>query len=209
DRLIAVEPIVSDNRELGLEWTPGSLRARIAVFDSTADNGSLLRLNSQGIFEVERQRTEIDGVEVSLEYLWDSGWLLGGNFSHSNGRFDSNNDGRVDSDLDGLNIGPNRFNLYLQGEIAPEWSLRAQGALLSDRDFDGLTSSGNANFDGYSLVDLILAWDSPVGRLSLGVENLFNRQYVTYFSQVETGQRNDTFFAGSGRSLSLGWQHSF
>ena len=206
ETLLAVEPIVTNNREVGLEWNTGPLRARIGLFDSQADNGSRLRLNTVGIFEVERQRTEIDGVELSVDYAWSNGWQLGGNYSRTNGRFDSDGDNRVDSDLDGLNIGPNRLNLYLQGEVAEDWSLRLQGSLLRGRTFEGSGAPANADFDGYSLLDAMVAWDSPIGQLSFGVENLFDRQYVTYFSQVETGQRDDTFFAGAGRSLAIGWQ---
>lgn len=209
DSLLAVEPIVSDNREIGLEWDNGSLRARLTAFDSRSDNGALLRLNSAGIFEVERQRTEIEGIEISLDYLSPSGWLFGGNYARTEGRFDSNRDGVIDSDLDGLNVGPDRLNLYVQGSLSERWSLRVQGSLLESRDFDGPASRGNANFGGYSIIDLMLGYDSDVGRFQLGVENLFNRDYVSYFSQVETGQGNDTFFAGTGRSLALSWQRSF
>lgn len=209
EALLAVEPIVSDNREVGIEWDTGRLRARLGAFDSRSDNGALLRLNAAGIFEVERQRTEIDGIELTVDYLAESGWLFGGNYSRTDGRFDSNRDGTIDSDLDGLNIGPDRLNLYAQGELAEDWTLRVQGSVLEGRDFQGPANRGNANFDGYAIVDLTLAYDSAIGRFSFGIENLFNRDYVSYFSQVETGQRNDTFFAGPGRSLALAWQRTF
>jgi iron complex outermembrane receptor protein len=209
DGLLAVEPIVSDNREIGLEWDNGSLRARLSAYDSHSNNGALLRLNSAGIFEVERQRTEIEGIELTLDYLSPSGWLFGGNYARTEGRYDSNRDGAIDSDLDGLNIGPDRLNLYLQGSFAERWTLRVQGSLLESREFEGPANRGNANFGGYSLVDLMLGYDSEVGRIQLGIENLFNRDYVSYFSQVETGQANNTFFAGTGRSLALSWQRTF
>ena len=209
DSLLAVEPIVSDNREIGIEWDTGGLRARLTAFDSHSDNGALLRLNSAGIFEVERQRTEIEGIELSLDYLTASGWLFGGNYARTEGRYDSNRDGAIDSDLDGLNLGPDRLNLYVQGEFAERFSARLQGSLLESRRFEGPAHRGNANFGGYAIADLMLGYDSPIGRFQFGIENLFNRSYITYFSQVETSQANNTFFAGAGRSLALSWQRTF
>ena len=47
----------------------------------------------------------------------------------------------------------------------------------------------------------------PLGTLSAGVENLTNRQYISYYSQ--TTPSNDDYASGRGRSLSLSWSHRF
>lgn len=209
DSLLTVSPIVTDNREIGIEFNNGPLRAHLAVYDSSADEGSILRLNAEGIFEVERERTEIEGIEFSLEYMLSDYWSLGGNYTYLDGRFDADDDGSVESDLDGLNIAPNRLNAYLQGSFGEQLDLRVQASWFDDRSFEGPGAPDNADFDGYTLFDAVLRWNTNYGRLGLGIENLFNKQYVIYFSQVEPGQRNDTFFAGAGRTLSLSWQASF
>ena len=207
--LVAVEPIVTDNQEIGLEFDNGIFRGRVAYFESQADNGSRLRLNESGIFEVLRQRTEIDGFELSFDYVISSRISVGGNYARTEARVDSDGDGRVDSDLDGLNIAPNRLNLYFQGDLTDKLSLRVQSSLLEDRDFNGPGAPDNANFDGFTLLDAIVSWKSEVGDFGLGIDNLLNKDYVTYFSQVETGQRDDTFFAGVGRTINLSWRASF
>jgi len=43
--------------------------------------------------------------------------------------------------------------------------------------------------------------------LNVGIENLFGEQYTTYYSQ--TTPRADTYTAGRGRVLTVGWQHRF
>ena len=53
----------------------------------------------------------------------------------------------------------------------------------------------------------------PLGEVSLGVENLLNRDYLTYYSQAaNTGSkvtRDGRVFNGRGRTLTLGYQVSF
>ncbi|MEM7707339.1 MAG: TonB-dependent receptor [Pseudomonadota bacterium] len=209
DSLLTVEPIVTDNREIGLEFDNGAWRASIAAYDSEADNGSRLLLNDAGIFEVQRLRTEIDGIEVAVDVPIGGAWYAGGNYANLDGRFDSDGDGRVDSDLDGINIAPNRLNLYAEGPIGDAINLRIQASVLDDRDFSGPGAPVNRDFDGFTIFDAFATWETRYGRFGLAIENLFDKEYETYFSQVETGARADTFFAGVGRTLSLSWRTSF
>lgn len=210
DSLLAVEPIVTDNTELGIEYGDGRLTARATYYESTADNGSRLLSNEAGIFEVQRQRTEIDGIELALDYAVSDALSVGANYSRIDGRFDSDEDGSVDSDLDGLNIGPDRLNVYAEGTFRDDIRWRVQAARLEDRRFDGAGAPPDAaDFDGYTLADAFVSWNSDYGVFSLAVENLLNEDYFTYFAQTEPFQRTDTYFAGNGRTLTLGWQRAF
>ncbi len=65
DDFLSLEPVVSNNRELGLEWDRGALKASASYFWSSSDFGSLLVLRND-VFEVERQPIEIEGFEASL-----------------------------------------------------------------------------------------------------------------------------------------------
>jgi len=210
DSLLTVEPVVTDNTEVGLEYGDGRLTARATYYESTADNGSRLLSNEAGIFEVQRQRTEIDGIEFALDYAFSETLSVGANYSRIDGRFDSDGDGAVDSDLDGLNIGPDRLNVYAEGRIRDEIRWRLQAARLEDRSFDGPGAPADAaDFDGYTLADAFVSWRSEYGVFSLAVENLLNEDYFTYFAQTEPFQRPDTYFTGTGRTLTLGWQRAF
>ncbi|WP_309642836.1 TonB-dependent receptor domain-containing protein, partial [Phenylobacterium sp.] len=62
DTYLDVTPVVSDNTEVGLDYKAGPLQAQAAWFRSTSDRGSLLVLNPGGNFEVQRQRTEVEGI---------------------------------------------------------------------------------------------------------------------------------------------------
>ncbi len=209
DSLVAVEPIVTDNVEFGVEFDNGPLRGRLTYYESTADNGSRLFSNPDGIFEVQRQRTEIDGFEATLDYRFGAALVVGGNYSRTDGQFDSTGDDNVDSDLDGLNIGPDRLNLYAYGNVAETYRWRVQVSNLEDRSFAGPAAPTDRNFDGYTKVDVFGAWMTSFGEFSLAIDNLFNEEYFTYFAQTEPAARADTFFRGNGRTLTLGWQRQF
>jgi iron complex outermembrane receptor protein len=76
----------------------------------------------------------------------------------------------------------------------------------------GVMSGGTSleeNFAGYTVVDLAARWASPWGELGIGVENLLDRQYVTYYSQANYSGTNDDYYAGRGRTLTLSWRRSF
>jgi len=209
DTLLDIEPIVTDNVELGVEFAGDRLTGRLTWYESTADNGSRLFSNPDGIFEVQRQRTEIDGIEATLDYAFSNNFGIGGNYARTNGRFDSDGDDSVDSDLDGLNIGPDRLNVYAYGVALERLRWRLQVSQFADRDFDGPGAPEDRSFDGYTLVDLFAGWQSPIGEFSIAVENLMNEEYFTYFAQTEPAARADTFFRGNGRTLTLGWQNRF
>jgi iron complex outermembrane receptor protein len=45
------------------------------------------------------------------------------------------------------------------------------------------------------------------GRISVGIENLFNEQYINYFSQIR--HHSAYYFSGRGRTFSLGYEVDF
>ncbi len=206
DTLLDVEPVITDNTEVGLEWRRGPLSASAAYFWSTADNGSRLVLVGD-VFEVTRQRTEIDGLELTA--AWETpldGLSLSGGYALLNGRVDIDGDGEVDSDLDGANISPNRLN-FAADYISGPFSARVQTRSFLGRDFEGINFE--ADFDGYTLVDTFLRYGTSVGDVTFAVSNLFDEQFVTYDSQTVRTTSDTRFFAGRGRVFSVGFERSF
>ncbi|WP_114105053.1 TonB-dependent receptor [Hyphomonas sp. CACIAM 19H1] len=206
DTFLNVEPVISDNTEIGLEWRRGPLSASAAYFWSKSELGSILVLRND-VFEVERRRTEIDGLELSG--AWDTpldGLRLSGGYAMLNGRTDTNNDNRVDTDLDGANISPDRVNLAADYSAGP-YSVRVQTRSYLDRTFDGLAA--NTDFDGYTLADAFLRYSAGFGDITLSASNLFDKQYVTYDSQTVQPTSNTRFFAGRGRVIALAFEKKF
>ncbi|WP_291981262.1 TonB-dependent receptor [Luteitalea sp.] len=208
DSLLDLQPIVVDNREVGVDYQSGRVRAHLAYYQSHSDLGAILVATPEQVFNVRRQPTTTSGVDATMEATLHERITLGGTFAWQRGRFDSDLDGRDDTDLDGLNIGPNRLNLFGTARLSRHVSARLQVSTLGERTFSGLTAS-RARFGGYTTADALVGITTRLGVVRLGIENLLDRQYVTYFSQVDPLQANDTFFAGPGRTLSVSLQRRF
>jgi iron complex outermembrane receptor protein len=211
DTLVDVEPVVTDNIEVGADYRLRNTHLHASYYLSNSDRGSLLeRTADSQVFAVRREKTVIHGVDLTADFPLASNWSAGGTASWLRGRFDSNRDGTVDTDLDGLNLSPGRINLFVEGQPIDWLTTRLQVSTLRDRTVDGLAPPARGReFRGYALADLALGFPTALGTFRLAIENLLDKQYVLYFSQVDTGGANDTFFAGSGRSFVLSFERRF
>ncbi|PHR18629.1 MAG: TonB-dependent receptor [Sphingopyxis sp.] len=207
DNFLDVTPIISDNRELGLEVKRGPLDASVTYFWSSSDFGQRLVLNADGIFDVRREAVEIQGLEINLGVETPlPGLKLGVGYSNLSGRVDTDGDGAVDDDLDGSNISPDRLNLSADYSSGP-LSARVQGQYYLSRGFKGQPAS--ADFEGYTIVNALVRYDTGWGAVSLAAQNLFDEYYVSYDSDTVRTTDNDRFFAGRGRTITLGWDWRF
>ncbi len=74
---------------------------------------------------------------------------------------------------------------------------------MFDRDFNT-----GEEFDGYTTVDLSVQYQSAeYGAFSLGIDNLLDKYYITYYGQ--TNPSATRYFAGTGRTVNLTWNYAF
>ena len=202
DTLISIAPVVAGNFEAGGDYRVGPAKVHAAYYRSVSQQGALLERDSEGIFSVRREPTTIEGVDLVADVELRDGVRVGGSYSWLRGRFDSNDDGQLDSDLDGLNIAPNRVNAFVE-TTGRRITGRFQVSSLLERTFQGPTGVSCCSFGGYTTADVSIGVATRAGTLRLGVENVLDKKYITYFSQVDTARSNDAFFAGTGRSFTL------
>jgi iron complex outermembrane receptor protein len=218
DNALDIEPIVSNNREIGVEVKRGPLDASATYFWSSSDKGQLLIAGADRNFDVQRQRVEIEGIEINLRTETPvDGLKLGVGYAHIKGRFDSDAtrnapDGKVDTDLDGVNISPDRVNLsanYNRGRIS---------ALVQTQFFLQRTFHADAgkpvpdqrnNFGGYDVTDASIRYQTALGGLTLSVQNVFDQFYIDYSSDTRLPTDNLALFAGRGRTFTLSWDYRF
>ena len=214
DDYVNIEPIVSNNREIGVEVKRGPLDASAAYFWSTSKNGSLLVQTAIGApFEIQRQRVEIQGLELNLSVKTPlQGLTLSTGYAHLIGRTDGSDDGVdvVDRDLDGANISPDRLNVaasYVNGPL----SARIQTQFFLARQFERAPANYNPlyRFDGYDVTDLSLRYQTGFGALTLAAQNIFDSFYIDYYSQTVRPNDNAHYFAGRGRNFTLSWDYRF
>lgn len=201
--LRALQPVLTRNTELGARLRTHDWEADVSVFQSRSAYGTRV-IAVDGAFQMAREKTAIEGLDAALRYRVDDTHRLGVSYAWTRGRYDSDGDGRLDARLDGLNIAPNRVIATWSAQWTPRLSTFVQGQYAFDRHFDEAAK----DFSGYALFDLGVDYALPRGSLNLGVANLFDRQYITYYSQsalVEPAR----YFAGRGRTLTVGYSLDF
>lgn len=213
DSYLAIEPIVSNNREIGVEVKRGPFDGSATYFWSSSDKGQLLVPGTGRNFDVQRQRIEIQGIEINLRSETPiPGLKLGIGYAHIDGRYDSNTDGRVDTDLDGVNISPDRVNLSIIYNRGPVSAILQTQYYLS-RSFHadaGVKQLDNDNnFGGYAITDASVRYQTGLGGIRLSVQNLFDKFYIDYSSDTRLPTDNLAYFAGRGRSFTLSWDYNF
>ncbi|MEH3048109.1 TonB-dependent receptor [Sphingomonas adhaesiva] len=209
----AIDPVVSDNREVGVEVKRGPLDASATYFWSSSDNGQVLLALGNGIFQVQRQRVEIQGLEINLGVRTPiEGLRLSTGYAHLLGRYDSDTaapDGVVDTDLDGTNISPDRLNLAADLATGP-LTMRVQTQFYLQRSFHGKANPDQRNnFGGYDVTDAFVRYQTRFGGITLSAQNIFDAFYIDYNSDTRLPNDNLAFFAGRGRTFTLGWDMRF
>jgi iron complex outermembrane receptor protein len=202
ETFLDLEPVKTDNVEAGAVHSTASTRFGVTWFQSESDFGTRLVPNADGIFEVFRQPTRTRGWEFTGRVDPTRALSLQAGWSILDGAFDADDDGEYDADLGAGDIGPDRLNMSAEWRASDALSARLQVQNFFDRTFEGADGAETARFDGYRTVDASIATRVRRSRVTLGIANLLDEQYITYFGQAATG-RDDRFFAGRGRALTL------
>ncbi|MGQ3094733.1 MAG: TonB-dependent receptor [Roseateles sp.] len=214
DKLISLEPVVTDNREVGLAWRGalGSLSA--SVYDSRSDLGSQIRVDAAtGVGSVLRVPVHVKGLEFSGEVKPVRGWTLSASYARIRGKTAAQQGAPVDVTLGARSQGPDKLVLAAAWQVAPTAQMRLQATRLASRHINVGRTVGTARleerFRGYTLADLAATYGTAWGVFGLGIENLFDRQYVGYYPQSNPAGTNDDHFAGRGRAVTVSWRQSF
>jgi iron complex outermembrane receptor protein len=207
DAFLSLEPVVSNNRELGVEWRRGGLKASASYWWSDSDLGSILIRGADGIFSVARQPISLQGLDVNVDWKTPlDGLRVGGALATVKGKTDPDGDGKLNADLDGANIAPNRLNLYATLERGA-FDARVSMRNYFERSFKG--QDPRNNFGGYTLFDAFLGYRIGSNRVLLGIQNLTDKQYITYYSDTQGPTDNLRYLAGRGRTFTLGLTSNF
>ncbi len=203
DSFLNLQPIVTDNIEIGTRFNSDNLDFEISAYRSDSDFGSRLQF-VDGEYFMNRQKTRTEGVEVALGYQINPNNKLQLAYAHMEGKYDSDDNGSLDAKLDGLNIAPNRLITSLSSRWSDKLDSFVQANYALDRKFD----DPNKEFNGYVLVDAAVGYKLPHGKLNVSVANLFDKDYITYYSQSAV-VRDERYFKGRGRTVTVGYSYDF
>lgn len=190
--------------ELGWRTQQQDYNAQVAAYYSISDKS--YKYNNELDVELASDKQRIYGIEGQIKYYLTDSW-----YSRAQGHLvqsEIKNNGHWD-ELSIYNASPSTAMAavgYDNFDWGTELNLQHVGN-LSDEDGDRL--------EGYELVGLNGYYTLPVGQLNFGIQNLFDKDYQTIWSQkaqkVYSGLASADMFdyAGVGRTFSLSYSATF
>jgi iron complex outermembrane receptor protein len=197
--LRALAPILTEGMEVGVRVRKADWELDAAAYRSDSDLGARV-VSVNGVFSMARQKTRLEGFDASASYRFDRAHRASLAYAYTKGRYDKNGDNSLDARLDGLNVAPNRVIARWNAN----WSDRLSTMVQVQHAFKQRFDDPAKTFSGYSLADASISYKLARGQLRLGIANLFDRDYITYYSQSALVEPT-RYFAGRGRSLTLGY----
>ncbi|MBZ2207218.1 TonB-dependent receptor [Massilia soli] len=211
--LISLQPIVTRNNEIGVNWRGARGQFGISRYDSRSKLGSVIRITAAGVGLVERVPTTVKGWEVSGEWRPTRAVSAFGSYAKTDGKTAATQGAPLDISLGARSQGPDKAVLGANWKWMPASRLRLQASHLFDRDINigrmvG-TSRLEEHFNGYTLVDAAASWDTRLGKVGVSIENLLDKQYVGYYSQSAAATDPGNTYAGRGRTLAVNISRTF
>ena len=204
----SLEPVKTNNYELGWRGAFGNTLGTLAVFYTTSKLGDVQSFNNGLI--LTRTAEKIVGVEAGVDYLpEDTAWGGGATFTMMWGR-ETPQGSNSDQIMTGYRIPPMKITTYVQYKPGSNWSNRLQATYYASRDYrlSGQTSFGRREVGSYTTLDLISRYQiTPKDSVTLGIENLLNRYYLPAYSQLMRNSNNTSRLPGTGAVLNLSYSH--
>lgn len=196
--ILDLQAIVVENKEVGVNYRGDRLVAGMSVYRSFSEFGVSLSTDPvTGDFVMNRGPVEIDGVELLANYAFTNALKVNAMYSRILGRTWWSTGGPLTKHMGAGDISPDKFGLNVQWGFAPNAE-----AVLGSTTYRGRTLNTGEHTSGRMLLDLTVGYDTGrFGRLSFGVENLLDRQYILFGSESSTSNRD--WMAGRGRVYSL------
>lgn len=210
--LLDLQPVVTENKEVGLAWRRAGASVAASYFDSRSELGSLLRIDAKtGIGALERLPVVVKGWELTADMKLNRQWSMFGNYSHLDGKTAAAAGAPLDLALGARSQGPDKLVAGVNWAFSERGTARLQASQFRSRDVNIGRKAGSSNleehFKGYTVADLALSYDSQWGKLGLGMENVFDRQYIGYYAQAQTTA--ESYFAGRGRTMTVSVSRTF
>jgi iron complex outermembrane receptor protein len=211
DRIEGLEAIVFTNREFGVHWRGEHGSFAASHYKSTSPFGASLSVDLvTNDFLLTRGPVEISGTEFSGDWRFTDTFKLSALYSKASGWTTfTKTSPTLEKPMGVLDISPDKFGMSANWRYLPNGELTFGFTKLYDRHLFG-SEPGNSyteNTKGYVLFDLSVNYSfEQIGKFTLGIENVFDKQYILSWSQVPGFQN---FWAGRGRFTSLTWTKTF
>ncbi|MGB3069056.1 MAG: TonB-dependent receptor [Ottowia sp.] len=205
-----LQAVKTNTIEIGWRGKFSNVIANVSAFQSQSDLGAVQSLNNG--LSLLRTKEKIHGIEGGLDYFSpDDHWSAGGSFTWMKGREQPQGSSSY-QDMTGFRIPPLKLTAYVEYRPDARWSHRVQVTSYASKDYrlDGKTGFGRYDTKGYTTVDLISQWKIDAkNKVSLGIENLFNRHYFPLYSQLLRSNNNTSRLPAAGAMLRISYIHTW
>jgi iron complex outermembrane receptor protein len=144
---------------------------------------------------MNRAPVKVRGIELTGGLRITDTLRVNALYSHIRGKTEAVVGGPLNKDMGVSDINPDKLGATLIWNFVPEGDLTFGATQLISRSLN----TGEKTH-GYALFDLGVNYDTRLGKLSLGVENLTDKFYILSYSQIGG---NDNYMSGRGRVFSL------
>ncbi len=200
--ILDLQPIVVENKEVGLNWRGGKASLSGSYYRSYSEFGVSLSVNPlTGDFVMNRGPVKIDGVELVGNYDFSNALKVSALYSHIVGKTWFTRNGPLDRRMGANDISPDKLGVNLAWRPTASTELVFGAMTLMSRSINQGTGAAEKT-SGRTLLDATASFDTGrYGKLTLGIENLTDKQYILTTSEASTA--NDDWTAGRGRMFSL------
>jgi iron complex outermembrane receptor protein len=205
-----LEPLITENREVGFNWRGARGQLGMSYYQSESEFGSSLTVDPvTEDFILTRAPVDIEGFEVNSAWTFSEqfrGTLL---YSRIRGQTQYHNGSPLAREMGILDISPDKVTASLTWTPNDAFDATLGVTRTMSRDLtetwvspvNGNTYGNEEDTYGYALWDLSANYDlGTYGKLSVGIENLFDKQYVLTWSQLPGWQN---YWSGRGRMFSI------
>jgi iron complex outermembrane receptor protein len=205
-----LQPVKIDSYEIGWRGRMGRARGTLALFRTTSELGDVQSFNNGLI--LLRTAERIRGVEATIDVGSRADPLrAGATATYITGR-ERAATAIISQPMTGYRIPPLKITAYLEVTPIEGLDVRFQGLLSGDRDYrlNGVASFGRRNVEQYTTFDIVARYRaSDRDLLTVGIENVFNEQYLPVYSQLLRNNLNTSRVPANGATLTASFRRSW
>ena len=202
-----LQAVIVQNTEVGLNWRGERVGLSGSVYRSKSKLGVSLSIDPvTQDFVMNRAPVDIEGVELSGDFNITDNLKATLIYSRILGFTTFTAGGPLERHMGVNDINPNKIGTSLTWRYSERGDVSIDETTLLSRQINPGTSAFE-HTKGYTLWNFALNYKTDhFGKLTLGVENLFDTHYILSWSQLP-GYQN--YFSGRGRTVSITDQITF
>lgn len=110
--------------------------------------------------------------------------------------------------MDGFRIPPIKVTGYVEYMPTDWWSLRLDGVYSGSRDdaFNDRVAFGGAKVEDFAIFNLASDFKLERGKLSLGIDNIFNEDYYNVYAQLLRNSNNTSHIKSPGTTFKIAYE---